>query len=61
MACRETRRIPFPSLYHQSRALYEAMRWDPFLQTLRANMDLDAPAREHLYNYRINTAVRRTI
>lgn len=40
--------------YHQSRALYEAMRWDPFLQTLRANMDLDAPTREHLYNFHID-------
>lgn len=40
--------------YHQQRALYEAMRLDSFLQTLRANMDLDAPTREHLYNFHID-------
>ena len=40
--------------YHQSRALYEALRWDPFLQTLRANMDLDVSSRERLYNFHID-------
>ena len=40
--------------YHQSRALYEAMRWDPFLQTLRANMDLDVSTRKRLYNFHID-------
>ena len=40
--------------YHQSRALYEAMRWDSFLQTLRANMELDAPTCELLYNFHID-------
>lgn len=40
--------------YHQSRALYEAMRWDPFLRTLRANMDLDVSTRERLYNFHID-------
>ena len=40
--------------YHQSRALYEAMRWDPFLQTLRANMDLELSTRERMYRFHID-------
>ena len=40
--------------YHQSRALYEAMRWEPFLQTLRANMDLDVYTCELLYDFHID-------
>ena len=40
--------------YLQVRALYEAMRWDPFLQTLRENMELAPETRERLYRFHID-------
>ncbi|MBP5558863.1 MAG: tetratricopeptide repeat protein [Bacteroidales bacterium] len=40
--------------YLQVRALYEAMRWDSFLQTLRENMELAPATRERLYRFNID-------
>lgn len=46
--------MPSWEVYLQVRALYEAMRWDPFLQTLRENMELPPETRERLYRFHID-------